>query len=121
MRHHHLRLLTLSVIGLLACNLSAALGTPTLIPSPVPAGVLVQPETALPPPVATTPAPDVLSPLVRLTEPGCCVQPGWSADGQQVVFIDKPDPGQPTGIYGVSINGGPPQLITERIGLPSPD
>jgi hypothetical protein len=87
----------------------------------MPAGVLAQPETALPPAVATTPVPDVLSPLVRLTEPGCCVQPGWSADGQQVVFIDKPDPAQPTGIYGVSVNGGPAQLITERIGLPSAD
>jgi hypothetical protein len=106
------------ILGLLACNLGAALGTP--VPSPTLPGIPTQPPVGVTSTAAASPTP-ALPPLTRLTEPGCCVQPGWSADGQQVVFIDKPDPAQPTGIYGVSIDGGPPQLLTERIGLPSPD
>lgn len=115
MRHTILRVLVISFAGLLACNLGAALGTP--VPSP---GAPTQPATDLPSTAAVSPTPAIPT-LARLTEPGCCVQPGWSADGRQVVFIDKPDPAHPTGIYGVSVDGGPPQLVTERIGLPSTD
>ncbi len=106
------------VLNLLACNLGAVLGTPAS--SPISAGVVTQPATALPSTAAASPTP-ALPTLTRLTEPGCCVHPGWSADGRQVVFIDKPDSAQPTGVYGVSIDGGAPQLLTERIGLPSAD
>lgn len=106
------------ILVLLACNLGTALGTP--IPSPAPAGVPPRPATVLPSTAAASPTP-ALPALIRLTEPGCCVQPSWSADGQWVVFIDKPNPAQPTGLYGVSIDGGAPQLLTERIGLPSAD
>jgi Tol biopolymer transport system component len=59
--------------------------------------------------------------MFRLTEPGCCVQPFWSPDGQEVRFIDRPEPTSPTGIYGVSVEGGTVHLVSERIGLPSPD
>jgi len=38
-----------------------------------------------------------------------------------VLFIDQPQPTAPTGIYGVSVEGGEPVLISEQIALPSPD
>lgn len=59
--------------------------------------------------------------MTRLTEPGCCVQPFWTPDGRIVLFIDKPGLTSESGIYGVSIGGGEPTLISERVGLPSPD
>jgi hypothetical protein len=69
---------------------------------------------------APSPTPAVPS-MIRLTEPGCCVQPFWSPDGREVRFIDQPQPTAPTGIYGVSVEGGEPYLVSETIGLPSPD
>ncbi len=61
----------------------------------------------------------------RLTEPGCCPHPFWSADGQEVCFIDQPQPAISAGIYGVKVNtlagGARKQLISEQVGLPSPD
>jgi Tol biopolymer transport system component len=38
-----------------------------------------------------------------------------------VLFIDQPQSTAPTGIYGVPLTGGEEQLVSERIGLPSPD
>lgn len=38
-----------------------------------------------------------------------------------VLFLDKPEPTSPTAIYGVPIAGGAPQVISERVGIPSPD
>jgi hypothetical protein len=58
--------------------------------------------------------------LVQLTQPGCCVFPFWSSDGQMVLFIDKPQPTAKTGIYGVPITGGEPEFLWQ-IGAPSPD
>ena len=39
----------------------------------------------------------------RLTGPGCCVLPFWSADSQRVLFIDKPD-AKPAAIYAINVN-----------------
>lgn len=80
--------------------------------------------TTLPdaPPATAEPTAEPFVPtLTQITQPGCCVQPFWSADGQMVMFIDKPQPAAQTGIYGVPITGGEPQIVTDRIGLPSPD
>jgi hypothetical protein len=74
--------------------------TPTLIPSPT-----------------STPAPT----LRQLTTSGCCVQPFWSPDGSQVWFIDRPNESSPSGLWGVNASGGEPQLVTERVGVYSPD
>ncbi len=65
--------------------------TPTLIPSPTP-----------------TPTPE----LEQLTTGGCCVQPSWSPDSRQVLFIDKPSANDTVGFYAVDIAAGtnkPPQ------------
>ncbi|MBN1429307.1 MAG: hypothetical protein JXB07_13110 [Anaerolineae bacterium] len=105
-------------ICLLACNLGAALGTPTA--SSITVGHPTQPATGPAPTAETSPTP-AMPTLTRLTGTGCCIQPFWSTDGQMVQFIDKPEHTLPTGIYGVSIDGGPVRLISERIGVYSPD
>ncbi len=55
---------------------------------------------------------------IRLTESGCCTEPFWSADGQQVRFIDKPSLDAFAGIYGVPVAGGDIELVTTNIGFP---
>jgi Tol biopolymer transport system component len=54
---------------------------------------------------------------IRLTDGGCCTQPFWSPDSQQVRFIDKPAKDSPTGIWGVPVAapGAEPILVTERV------
>lgn len=59
--------------------------------------------------------------MTRLTDPGCCAQPFWSADSSMVLFLDKPEPTSKTAIYGVPIAGGAPQVVSETVGIPSPD
>ncbi|MCB0168710.1 MAG: PD40 domain-containing protein, partial [Anaerolineae bacterium] len=71
-----------------------------------------------------TPTPPPATPELRqLTEGGCCVQPFFSPDGQQVLFIDKPDPAAPAAIYGVDVSNPPaaPVLVDDVIGFRSPD
>lgn len=61
--------------------------------------------------------------LHRLTTGGCCTQPFWSPDSRQVLFIDKPAPDAPVGIWGVDVMqpGPKPELVTERIGYYTAD
>lgn len=59
--------------------------------------------------------------LTRLTEPGCCTQPLWSADSTQVRFVDKPSSTSVVGYYAVGLEGGPPVLVSGRLGEFSPD
>jgi len=95
----------------------------------VPTAVPTFPPTRTPPPIPThaNAAESELTPtafvptVTQLTQPGCCVQPFWSADGQMVLFINKPQPTSPNSIYGVPITGGDPVLVSERLALPSPD
>jgi hypothetical protein len=56
--------------------------------------------------------------LRQLTDGGCCTQPFWSSDCSRVLYIDRPNPAEPAGTWGVSI-GGPfhPFLYTDRIAL----
>lgn len=81
---------------------------PTDTPEPTPS------PTPTPPPTPT-PAPS----LHQLTNGGCCVQPVFSPDSGQVLFIDKPDSTAPLGIYGVDIaNPQPaPALVNPTIGF----
>jgi len=55
----------------------------------------------------------------QLTQTGCCTEAFWSVDGREVRFIDRPSPSEPTGVYGVSIEGGAVELVTEEIGFPA--
>ena len=80
--------------------------SPTSPPSPLP----LPSATAAPVPV-----------LHQLTHGGCCVDPFWSPDGSQVLYLDQPDPGSPAGFWGVALEGGEPQLYTDRLGVYSPD
>ena len=61
--------------------------------------------------------------LQRLTTGGCCTQPFWSPDSQQVLFIDQPPPDAPLGIWGVSLNppDATPALLTQRVAFYSRD
>jgi hypothetical protein len=91
---------------------------PTSTPPPIPANDgndSADTENAFPTDEAFVPT------LVQLTQPGCCVQPFWSSDGQMVLFIDKPQPTAQTGIYGVPLTGGDPQMVSQQVGLPSRD
>jgi Tol biopolymer transport system component len=46
------------------------------------------------------------------------VQPAFSADGRAVMFLDKPAPEAPVGIWAVQVNAplSDPQLLTEKLG-----
>ncbi len=71
------------------------------------------------PTAAATPTATPKPPLqaIQLTEGGCCTQPFWSPDSQQVRFIDQPADGQPVGIWGVAVDAplAVPQFVTERL------
>jgi hypothetical protein len=82
--------------------------------------------------VEVSPAPAPLSPPALASIPGvgrqitasdCCTQPYWSQDSTQVHFIDRPGPNGPLGIWGVDLTQleAGTQLITERLGIYSPD
>jgi Tol biopolymer transport system component len=92
--------------------------TPTFSPEPT------STDTPEPPPTLTatptlTPSPAPGSSLRQLTNGGCCVQPSFSPDSQQVLFIDKPGDDVPVGIYGVDIKAPRPVpvLVNNIIGF----
>jgi Tol biopolymer transport system component len=77
-------------------------------------------QTATPVP---SPSPTPVPTLHQLTTGGCCTQPFWSPDSQQVLFIDKPAPDAPVGIWGVDVAqpDPTPELVTERIAFYTAD
>lgn len=101
---------------IVATQVARSTGQPPASPLPTLTAAPTQAPTESP--TATTTPP----PLPRqLTTGGCCVQPSWSPDGSQVWYIDRPGSTQPSGIWGVSLAGGAPQFITDRLGLYSPN
>jgi hypothetical protein len=59
----------------------------------------------------------------QITSGNCCTQPYWNEDSGEVRFIDQPEPDAPLGVWGVNLaqpQAGP-QLVTERLGVYSPD
>lgn len=88
----------------------------TAIPSPTPT---VTPEPTHTPTPAPTPTatPEPPPQAVQLTTGGCCTQPFWSPDAQQVRFIDKPAQDQPVGIWGVAVDApqASPEFVTDRL------
>lgn len=92
--------------------------SPSSTPSATPPPTATPTATATATPTATPTSTPTLPPqAIQLTTGGCCTQPYWSADGQQVRFIDKPDPQSPVGIWGVAVAEplAPPALVSERI------
>lgn len=69
---------------------------------------------------APTETPSPVPQPIRLTEGGYCLHPFWSPDSQRVAFIDRPGL-SPAAVYAVPLTGGPPELVTRRVGLFSPD
>lgn len=90
--------------------------------APVDAAADTETDASARPAELAAPAPDRAR-LTRLTEPGCCTQPWWSADGRRVLFIDRPAPDAPTGIYAASLDapGAAPELVTETVAYYSDD
>ena len=76
-------------------------------------------QTPAPPTPTVQPTPAAI--LRQLTTGGCCVQPFWSPDGMRVLYIDRPSPDLPAGIWGVGLEGGQPELYMQQLGLYSPD
>jgi hypothetical protein len=84
---------------------------PTVTPTPAPSPTLT-------PTVTPTPVPE----LRQLTEGGCCTQPFWSPDSFHVLYIDRPNPDEPAGIWAVSVDVPlEPFLYLDRIGLYTDD
>lgn len=53
--------------------------------------------------------------LTQLASGGCCVQPWWSPDSQQVLFIDRPA-SRPSGIYAIDVKSpSNPVLVRQWI------
>ncbi|MDH3674548.1 MAG: hypothetical protein OES12_03555 [Anaerolineae bacterium] len=72
---------------------------------------------------APSPTPTPRPALRQLLQGGCCVQPFFSPDSRQVLYLDKPSSEAPTGIYGLDVTdpAATPELMTETIGYRSPD
>lgn len=109
-------LLALS-LGLGACMpaYSPWLGLGSLQPAD---GVLGS-YASLPLPTASAPIP--LTPTAalranqrRLTEPGCCALPWWSADSSRVLFLDLRERDTLARVYAVPVGGGPTVRQADR-------
>lgn len=103
-------------------TLSVARATATFTPSltPVPPTLTATP-TAVPPTETPTITPTPAPVLRQLTSGGCCVQPAWSPDGQEVWYLDRPNDAAPSGLWAVSAAGGKPHFVTDKLGIYSPD
>ena len=95
---------------------SSPADNPAVLPSQTP---------PLPRPTATpVPSPSPTPPVLhQLTSGGCCTQPFWSPDSRRVLFIDRPAPDVPVGIWGVDVTrpNPTPELVTERIAFYTAD
>ena len=49
------------------------------------------------------------------------MQPFWSPDSQQVLYIDRPAPDAPAGLWSVDVQGGAAQFASDRLGIYSND
>lgn len=120
---------------LAACNANTA--TPATPAPPKPAVTFVAPEntpttatattntspiaavtTATPNPANTTRVSSPAPQFIQLTTGGCCVQPFFSPDGAQVLYLDKPSAASEVGIYGVPIAQplAEPTLVSPQLG-----
>jgi Tol biopolymer transport system component len=88
---------------------------------PAPEIITTSQPSAQPEPTVLAPTPTPLPELRQLTNGGCCSQPFWSPDSQQILFIDRPSLDAPAGLWGVNLQGGAPQFVTDRLGIFSND
>ncbi len=66
-----------------------------------------------------TPTPQPI--LQQLTTNGCCVQPRFSPNGDEIWYLDQPDPDVSAALYGISIETGEGRLVNDRLGIYSPN
>ena len=94
---------------------AASASTPTSAPTQAP----MPSESATATPTVTPTQTPILQ---QLTRGGCCTRPFWAPDSSRVLFLDRPDPTEPAGIWAVSVDE-PHQLAlyTERIALYTDD
>ena len=95
-------------------TIASSTATPTDRDPTPPALPPIPTNTTLP---SSTPSPE----LVQLTSDGCCVEPFWSPDGSQVLFLDKPGEDSPAGFWSIGLSGGEPELFTDLLGVYSQD
>ena len=76
-------------------------------------------EPTVQPEASATPVPTAS--LRQLTDGGCCTEPFWSPDGQQILYIDHPSAEVQSGLWGVGLQGGQPEFITDKLGIYSSD
>jgi hypothetical protein len=59
----------------------------------------------------------------QVTFGDCCTQLFWNEEASQVRFVDQPGPDQPLGVWGVDVTQpkAGPRLVSERLGIYSPD
>ena len=91
---------------------------PTQTPEPTATATPTTSPTATPTATTSpTASPEPPVEAVQLTTGGCCTQPFWSPDSQQVRFIDQPAADQPVGIYAVPVAEplAAPQFVTARL------
>jgi Tol biopolymer transport system component len=123
-----LSLLLLTIIFLSACGSSPAPTAPLFITEaapdlrpPISGGPLNPPTLA---PIVTLEPTAIPTPEIRqLTSGSCCVNPSWSPDSKQILFIDKPAKDAPIGLYAIAVTATlsqSPQVIG-RVGNYSPD
>ncbi len=79
------------------------------------------PAGELTPPTDTPPSPTPVPAVRQLTFGGCCVGPVFTPDGGYLLFIDKPSPDQPAGLWSVPAAGGSPEFFSDRLGVFSDD
>ncbi len=75
---------------------------------------------------ATTQSPTSIPPSPKfdqLTTGGCCVQPFFSPDGSHVLYLDKPAPNAPVGLWAVTVTQplATPMFYSSRLGPFSAD
>ncbi|MCL6512257.1 MAG: hypothetical protein K6U78_16415 [Anaerolineae bacterium] len=108
--------------GVLASSSEAAETTSVAQATRVPVTIVATSlrPTAMHPLPTATPAPTALPAVafVQLTQGQCCVQPFFSPDGTRVLFLDRPSPNAPAGIWSVATDRplSPPELFTDRLG-----
>lgn len=93
-------------------------------PGEVPADhdtVLAEPPTQPTEQPEASPTPTPAPSLRQLTVGGCCTEPFWSTDGERVLYIDRPSADSPSGLWGVDLQDGQPEFISDQLGIYSKD
>lgn len=121
-----MKFITLSLIGLLLSACATSNPAPIEAPSTVAPTATVRIEPTAVPTIAPSPTPTITPTpqpqLIQLTTDGCCVNPGWSPDSKQVLFIDKPTADVDVGFYAIDVTGNDrTPKYAGRVGLYSPD